>query len=149
MPKPVQDEIEPIISAQIDLQRHAVEDNVYPLYLHKPTYREWLQAWTSDLITQLVQGHAGVVQTGKNIGPKALFEPLKASVRGGHDMSVAYYVLPYLVFYAVGMGNTTLTSTIRDELEVVLQDRIEPRQDIPMSVESRALCAQVRHLRAF
>ena len=146
VPKAVQDTIEPIISAQIDLQRQSVETNVYPLYTTKPSYRQWLQAWTSDLITQLVQGHAGMVYpAGKHLGPKALFEPLSACVRGSRDASVAYYLLPYLIFYAVGVGNTTLTTQIRQELEVVLQDRIAPRSDMLMTEESRSLCAQVRY----
>lgn len=143
VPKAVQEIVEPIISAQIELQSHATETNTYPLYCNKASYREWLQAWTSDLIEQLVQGHSGLPQSGKSLGPKALFGPLKAAVRGGHDLSVAYYILPYLVFYAIGVGNTSLTTKIREELQTVLEDRIWPRQNIAMNEDSRSLCAQV------
>ena len=67
----------------------------------------------------------------------------EAAVRGGHDLSVAYYILPYLVFYAIGVGNTSLTMKIREELQTVLEDRIWPRQNIAMNEDSRSLCAQV------
>ena len=139
-PKEVQEVVEPLLSAQIDLQIVENEKHQYPLYLHKSSYREWLQAWTSDLIGQLVQGHSAMRSP---FGPDVLFGPLQATVRRGHDLTVAYFVLPYLVFVTVGEGNTNHAARIRAEVEVVLQDQITPNEGIPMSKESRSLCAQV------
>lgn len=144
--KSAQEVLEPLLPTMIEVTHLPHQERpVYPLYVHKKSYREWLQAWASDLIAQLTDAKDGGLKRS-NIGPDALFGPLRAAVIRGHDLTVAYFVLPYLVFYTVTSGHTGSIARIRTEIETVLQDQINPRS-IHMTRDSRALCAQVSRLR--
>ena len=137
--KPVQEIVEPLLVTIIQVEQYPQEKCEYPLYTRKASYREWLQSWTSDLICHLIQ----VTNEPKNkYSCEAMFGPLRATVRRGHDLTVAYFILPYLVFYTITSGHASLIARIRTEIETVLQDQIEPGPSL-MTSDSRSLCAQV------
>jgi serine/threonine-protein kinase ATR len=143
LPRPVQDVVEPLISASIKVESVAKAEKVeYPLYLNKASYREWLQAWTSDLINtaMLTPAFAGLAP---GCHPTKLFGPFRAAVRRGHDLTVPHYVLPFAVFYVLTSANRFAQARISSEIQAVLQDQITSNPSVVMPADSRSLCAQV------
>lgn len=131
--------LEAVIPTVIEVShKSSSEKYLYPLYAHKASYREWLQAWTSDLIDQVVR-----LPTPGKIKAVHLFAPFQAAVRQGYDLSVAYFILPYLVFYAVTSGQRQFLDSVSAEVLFIINDQITPGSQT-MPRESRSLCAQVR-----
>jgi serine/threonine-protein kinase ATR len=137
---PAREIIDHLISTMIQVAQPAREELTYPLFTHTSHYREWLQSWTSDLIHQLVNDPSQRSSTATSA--KAIFSPFRAAVRRGHDLTVALFVLPYLVFFTITSGNAKMTDLIAKEIHAILQDQIAPLPS-KMTSDSRSLCAQV------
>ena len=102
----------------------------YPIYPHQPTYRQWVQVWTADLITR-VSGDYG----------QRLFRVFSTLVRH-KDVSIAHHLLPHLVANVLAYGDENAAELIRTELLAVLDDQVNP--SIDSHPDKRLYSTQVR-----
>ena len=104
----------------------------HPIYPSQATYRQWLQAWASDLIYK-VSGHTA----------QQIFRVFAPVVRN-KDVGVAHHLLPHLVLNALAYGDEDSAQAIRTELVTVLEDQVNPHST--SSPDKKLLSAQVRSL---
>ncbi|RPD66901.1 hypothetical protein L226DRAFT_452477 [Lentinus tigrinus ALCF2SS1-7] len=100
----------------------------YPIYPHQPTYRQWVQVWTTDLINR-VSGEYG----------QQLFGIFSSLVRY-KDVGIAHRLLPHLVANVLAYGDENDAELIRTELLTVLEDQVNP--DSQSTPDKRLFSAQ-------
>jgi serine/threonine-protein kinase ATR len=100
-----------------------------PIYPLCPTYREWIQKWTSDLIFKTKGEYA-----------EQIFTVFRAVVRN-QDVHVARYLLPYLIINHCTNGDKARQDEVIDEIRTVLEDQVNPTAN--SSPDRRLLSAQV------
>jgi serine/threonine-protein kinase ATR len=130
MPKHILDTVAPLLDSRflgIELKPPSLSIPVYP---SQSSYREWLQAWTSYLITRVYGAEA-----------KKIFHPLQSAVIRSQDVSVAHHILPHLVLHILLSENEFDVDNIRGELVAVLEDQVNPNST--SSKDKRLLSAQV------
>ncbi|KAF8165694.1 hypothetical protein B0H34DRAFT_690087 [Crassisporium funariophilum] len=112
LPKHVLETVTPLLEARFTLNQSSSPDLQHPIYATQSTYREWIQLWTTHLIT-------------KASGPIAqrLFGVFRSAVRN-KDVVVAHHLLPHLVLNIVISGNEDDAFLIRSELLTVLEDQV-------------------------
>lgn len=101
-----------------------------PIYSSCPTYREWIQKWTSDLIPRTSSGHA-----------KTIFDIFRVVIKSS-DVHIARHLLPHLVLNVLLSGDEQARADISAEMKAVLVDQVDPQGDFP--ADRRLLSAQVR-----
>ena len=132
LPKHVLETVTPLLEARYTLNQSSNADIQHPIYPTQSTYREWIQLWTTYLIT-------------KASGPIAqkLFGIVRSAVRN-KDVVVAHHILPHLVLNILISGNEDDASSIRLELLTVLQDQVDIESN--STSDKKLLSAQVGFL---
>jgi serine/threonine-protein kinase ATR len=135
LPKHVLETVTPLLEARFTLNQNSNADIQHPIYPTQSTYREWIQLWTTHLIT-------------KASGPIAqkLFGVFRSAVRS-KDVVVAHHLLPHLVLNILISGNEDDAFSIRSELLTVLQDQVDLESN--STSDKKLLSAQVRFLKSF
>ncbi|KAG7097441.1 hypothetical protein E1B28_004786 [Marasmius oreades] len=125
--KDVMETIYPLIHARYTLNQFTTPDPTYPIYPTQTTYREWIQLWTTHLIS-MVSGRA-----------VPILSVFRCAVRN-KDVTVAYNLLPHLILNILSSENEPNIEKIRLELRAVLEDQVNTAS--PSTPEKRFLCAQ-------
>jgi serine/threonine-protein kinase ATR len=100
-----------------------------PIYASCPTYREWIQKWTSDLIPRTSEGHA-----------RQIFDVFRVVIKSS-DVHIARHLLPHLVLNVLLSGDGEARADISAEMRAVLVDQVDPQGTFP--ADRRLLSAQV------
>lgn len=130
LPKHILETVTPLLEGKFSLNLGNPPQVEHPVYSHQATYREWIQLWTTHLIS-------------KASGPTAetIFNVFRSVVRV-KDAVVAHHLLPHLVLNILIGGNEVDAQVIRAELIVVLEDQINNESN--SSADKKLLSAQVR-----
>ncbi|KAI9068446.1 hypothetical protein FKP32DRAFT_1561636 [Trametes sanguinea] len=128
LPKHVLETVAPLLESRFSLEAGMPKPLSYPIYPSQSTYRQWVQAWTSDLIRMVTE-------------PKAqqIFQVFSAVVRN-KDVGVAHHLLPHLVLNILASGHADNAGAIRTEILSVLEDQVNP--DSHSSPDKKLLSAQ-------
>ncbi|KAF8961112.1 hypothetical protein BDZ97DRAFT_1664899 [Flammula alnicola] len=113
LPKHVLETVTPLLEARFTLNQSSSPDIQHPIYPTQSTYREWIQLWTTYLISRVS-------------GPTAqrLFGVFRSAVRN-KDVVVAHHLLPHLVLNILISGNDDDALSIRTEMMTVLNDQVD------------------------
>ena len=130
LPEHVHETVAPLLEARFTVSNMNPEVPVeHPIYKSQSTFREWIQLWTTYLITRISGRMA-----------KRIFDTVRLVVRH-KDASIAQQLLPHLVLNVLVSGEDDDTKKILFEITAVLEDQLdEVGQSSP---EKRLLSAQV------
>jgi serine/threonine-protein kinase ATR len=128
LPKHVLEIITPLLESRYTMKEKPLPTFELPIYPQYGTYREWLQQWTTWLISES-KGEA-----------QKLFQPFRSVVRN-KDVGVAHHLLPHLVLHTLVSGEEEKIWSIRSEILAVLQDQVNEKS--PSSEDKKLLSAQV------
>ncbi|KAJ7581045.1 hypothetical protein C8J56DRAFT_793738 [Mycena floridula] len=117
LPKHVLETVTPLLEARFTLQETPHPDIQHPIYPGQSTYREWMQFWTSHLISRASGNTAQTV-----------FGVFRLAVRN-KDVVVAHYLLPHLILNILISGEEDDIQRIRLEILTVLQDQVDADSD--------------------
>ncbi len=129
LPKYVLETITPLLESRYTMKEKPLPAFEVPIYPHYETYREWLQQWTTWLISE-AKGEA-----------QKIFQPFRSVVRN-KDVGVAHHLLPHLVLHLLVSGEEEKIWVIRSEILAVLQDQVNEKS--PSSADKKLLSAQVK-----
>ncbi|KAI0720383.1 hypothetical protein C8T65DRAFT_736114 [Cerioporus squamosus] len=104
----------PLLVRPLEISLASAPPVSYPIYPHQPTYRQWVQLWTTDLVTR-VSGEYG----------QRLFHVFSSLIRN-KDVGIAHRLLPHLVSNVLAYGDEDAGELIRTELLTVLEDQVNP-----------------------
>lgn len=136
LPEDVLKTVNPLLDAQFKQNQIKTRTFEYPIYSTKKTYREWIQAWTVDLIGRVMEiKHDGETNHAQKIFGVFLSEPKN------QDVAVAHHLLPHLVLHVLLSGKAASREQIREEIWDVLRDQVSPAPG--STPEKRMLSAQV------
>ncbi|KAI0307055.1 hypothetical protein B0F90DRAFT_1807754 [Multifurca ochricompacta] len=128
LPKHVLETITPLLESRYTMKEKPLPAFDLPIYPQRGTYREWLQQWTTCLISE-AKGQA-----------QKIFHPFRSVVRN-KDVGVAHHLLPHLVLHALVSGDGEKTWNIRSEILAVLEDQVNEKSS--SSTDKKLLSAQV------
>jgi serine/threonine-protein kinase ATR len=128
LPEHVHETVTPLLGSRYALTMKPLSVPNHPIYPHQPTYREWIQLWTSHLITK-ASGETAQVIFG-----------VCCSAARNKDVSVAHHLLPHLVLNILISGDAEDVRNIRSELLAVLEDQVSSESD--STADKRLLSAQ-------
>ncbi|KAI8840920.1 hypothetical protein BC829DRAFT_16893 [Chytridium lagenaria] len=128
-PRTVIEVIQPLLSSQYRSSSVSTRTEVYPIYQHKPGYKEWLQSWVVDLILK-VNGEEA----------KRLFTACKMVAE--QNINVALYLLPHLVLLVLTTGDQEQFKEVQNEVLAVLKDNESLDAGKSSDFDSRQLCCQ-------
>ncbi|KAI9467128.1 hypothetical protein BJY52DRAFT_1423860 [Lactarius psammicola] len=128
LPKHVLETITPLLESRYTIKEKPLPAFELPIYPQHGTYREWLQQWTTCLISE-----------AKGVAQK-IFEPFRSVVRN-KDVGVAHHLLPHLVLHALVSGDEDKIWNIRSEILAVLKDQVN--EGTSSSADKKFLSAQV------
>jgi serine/threonine-protein kinase ATR len=134
LPRDVHQTITPLLGAVYSLELTKTERYVTTIYPQMKTYREWLQAWTVELIRRVMEVKAVDGLTDAQ-GIFGVFDTNPKNM----DMAVAHHLLPHLVLHL--LLTETTGEQIKLEIEEVLRDQLKPNLD--NAPDKRMLSAQV------
>jgi serine/threonine-protein kinase ATR len=129
LPKHVLETITPLLESRYTMKEKPLPTFEPPIYPQYETYREWLQQWTTCLISE-AKGEA-----------QKVFQPFRSVVRN-KDVGVAHHLLPHLVLHALVSGDEEKNWSIRSEIFAVLQDQVNEKSSF--SADKKLLSAQVK-----
>ncbi|KAI6024462.1 hypothetical protein EDC04DRAFT_2869391 [Pisolithus marmoratus] len=129
LPKHVLETITPLLEGRFSAPSKMPEVTQHPIYPEQNTYREWLQLWTTHLITR-VSGDTA----------RRIFGVFRTAIRY-KDVEVAHHLLPHVVLNILLSGDEKDAQDIRAELLVVLEDQVDGRSS--SSADKQLLSAQV------
>jgi len=132
LPKQVVETVAPLLEGRYKLAKSTPSNYQHPIYPSQSTYREWLQAWVSHLITKASGAMA-----------EKIFSVFQAAIRN-KDVGIARHLLPHLVLNIMISGHPDDRAAISAEVLSVLKD--QDAQDSTSSADKRLLSAQVRFL---
>ena len=129
LPKHVLETITPMLEGRFQNIENPPVPPERPIYPRQNTYREWLQLWTTYLISRAS-------------GPIArrIFKALRPALKN-KDVGVAHHILPHLVLTILLSGEEGDVQDIRLELLAVLEDQVDERS--PSNADKKFLSAQV------
>ncbi|KAF9266203.1 hypothetical protein L218DRAFT_101271 [Marasmius fiardii PR-910] len=109
--KDVMETVTPLLRARYTLNPLSSPEPISPIYPTQSTYREWIQIWTTHLIS-MISGKA-----------TPIFSVFRSAVRN-KDVTVAYRLLPHLILNILSSKNEQNIEKIRLELRAVLEDQV-------------------------
>jgi serine/threonine-protein kinase ATR len=127
------DTIAPLLGSRYHVDPPPPGHLKHPIYPTQSIYREWLQLWSTHLITRV-----------RGLSAKKIFDTLRTAVRN-KDVTVANHILPHLVLNILLGGEPEDARAIRDEVVAVLDDQLQPTTT--STREKRLLSAQARSLK--
>ncbi|TFY78245.1 hypothetical protein EWM64_g5764 [Hericium alpestre] len=113
LPKHVLETVTPLLEARFSAKDRPAPVLDLPIYPKQPTYREWIQLWTTHLISRISGDTA-----------RTIFSVFRSAVRN-KDVGVAHHLLPHLVLTTLVSGQEQDTTNVRAELLAVLQDQVD------------------------
>ncbi|KAI6034535.1 hypothetical protein BKA83DRAFT_672562 [Pisolithus microcarpus] len=119
LPKHVLETITPLLEGRFSAPSRMPVVTQHPIYPEQNTYREWLQLWTTHLITRASGDTA-----------RRIFGVFRTAIRY-KDVEVAHHLLPHIKD----------AEDIRTELLVVLEDQVDSGSS--SSADKKVLSAQV------
>ncbi|WVQ68017.1 uncharacterized protein L199_006223 [Kwoniella botswanensis] len=135
IPKDQLETLTPLLESRFSISDGPIKTYSHPIYSSAPTYREWLQNWTTDLI--------GKVMSMAGDGPstrdsKTIFGAFRGVLKN-QDVTVAHHLLPHLVLNVLLSGLRNYRLEISSEINAVLQEQVNPTGP----ADKRTLSAQV------
>ena len=130
LPKHMLGTLSPLLSSRYILEAGPPKQVKLPVYPTMQTYREWIQTWTTHLLTRTSGERA-----------TAIFNVFYPIVRD-RDVGIARHLLPHLVLHVLVSGRDDDVGNIRSELLAVLEDQIDA--DSHSTSDKKLLSAQVR-----
>lgn len=118
----------PLLSSKFAIEGRLDAPESYPIYATAPTYKEWIQKFSSYLISQVRGKFASRV-----------FTPFRVLL-GSADVQVLLFLMPHLVLDVLSIGSEVDAKNIHGEIISVLEDQVNPAPG--RSAEMRLLCAQ-------
>jgi serine/threonine-protein kinase ATR len=125
----------PLLESRFSLIDAPIKAYDHPIYSAAPTYREWLQWWSNDLIGKILALETGDRAT---LDAQTIFGVCRGVLRN-QDVTVAHHLLPHLVLSVLSTGDELAKREIYQEINTVLQDQVNPSG----SPDKRSLSAQV------
>jgi serine/threonine-protein kinase ATR len=135
LPKDQLETLTPLLAARFSLPSIRGQSYTYPIYPTLPTYREWLQAWTSDLVNKLYSDKS----VGAPADSQSIFGVFRGIFMRNQDVSIAHHILPHLVLSMLLSENPIIVADIQIEINAVLQDQV----NIGSPNDKRSYSAQV------
>ncbi|KAI6100243.1 hypothetical protein F5141DRAFT_1009738 [Pisolithus sp. B1] len=129
LPKHVLETITPLLEGRFSAPSKMPVVTQHPIYPEQNTYREWLQLWTTHLITRASGDTA-----------RRIFGVFRTAIRY-KDVEVAHHLLPHIVLTILLSGDEKDAQDIRTELLVVLEDQVDGGSS--GSADKKVLSAQV------
>ncbi|KAG9317708.1 hypothetical protein JVU11DRAFT_1921 [Chiua virens] len=129
LPKQILETITPMLEGRFQNVEHPSVPPQLPIYPRQNTYREWLQLWTTYLITRA---------SGETA--QRIFKVLRPALKS-KDVGVAHHLLPHLILNILLSGEEMDVQDIREELLAVLEDQVDEHS--PSSSDKKFLSAQV------
>ncbi|KAF8138751.1 hypothetical protein EV363DRAFT_1394182 [Boletus edulis] len=129
LPKHILETITPMLGGRFQNIENPLVPPERPIYPRQNTYREWLQLWTTYLISRA---------SGETA--RRIFGVLRPALRN-KDVGVAHHLLPHLVLNILLSGEEDDIQDIREELLAVLEDQVDERSS--SSADKKFLSAQV------
>ncbi|CBQ70513.1 related to serine-protein kinase atr [Sporisorium reilianum SRZ2] len=147
LPQDVIDTITPLLDSRYGAQVGKPSIRETPIYAHSRSYSDWLQSWTSRLITKTVERFdsssaalAGAAASKSAAGvASTIFGVFRVAIRS-HDVGIARHLLPHLVLHSIISGDATDREAIVDEIQTVLRDQVESQTNY--EPERKLLTAQ-------
>ncbi len=144
LPKHLLETLTPLLEGRFSWGETTNRTYEHPIYPLAPTYREWLQKWTADLISRVMLSEATDdplqgKQRQATENAKAIFGAFRPVLRN-QDVGVVHHVLPHLVLYVLVCGSSTERQQIIAEINAVLQDQVNPSG--LTTADKRSLSAQ-------
>ncbi|KIK96405.1 hypothetical protein PAXRUDRAFT_310274 [Paxillus rubicundulus Ve08.2h10] len=129
LPKHVLETVTPLLEGRFQNMERAPAPLEHPIYPRHSTYREWLQLWTTYLISRA---------SGETA--RRIFRVLRPALRN-KDVGVAHHLLPHLVLNILLSGEQDDAQGILSELLAVLEDQVD--QASHSTADKKFLSAQV------
>ena len=129
LPKQMLGTLSPLLSSRYTLEAPPPKEANLPVYPTMKTYREWIQTWTTHLLTRTSGERANAIFN--------VFYPIV----GDRDVGIVRHLLPHLVLHVLVSGQDDDVSNIRSELLAVLGDQIDA--DWHSTSDKKLLSAQV------
>ncbi|EIW68190.1 hypothetical protein TREMEDRAFT_32442 [Tremella mesenterica DSM 1558] len=135
IPKDQYEILTPLLESRYTLKDVPPREYEHPIYPSTPTYREWVQKWSADLL--------GTILAINPVSPaitnsREIFGVFRGVLRS-QDVTVAHHILPHLVLTVLLFGSSDHRTEICFEINTVLQDQVNPTG----TVDKRTLSAQV------
>ncbi|XP_006456710.1 hypothetical protein AGABI2DRAFT_78376 [Agaricus bisporus var. bisporus H97] len=128
LPKHILETVTPLLEGKFSLNLGNLPHVQHPVYLHQPTYREWIQLWTTHLISR-----------ASGLTAQTIFNNFRSVVRV-KDAVVAHHLLPHLVLNILIGGDESDVQAIGTELKAVLEDQLN--NESRSSADKKLLSAQ-------
>ncbi|KAJ8069456.1 hypothetical protein OCU04_003110 [Sclerotinia nivalis] len=135
LPESVQATLTPFLTSMFSVLKMEVQTTTYPIFQPDNTqpdrinkYNNWLRTFVLDLL-----------QRPKNHNADLVFTPLCRAIRM-KDLSVASFLLPYLILHIVAEGTDEERDTIGAELLGILE--YEPLSTSHIKQEELKLCSE-------
>jgi serine/threonine-protein kinase ATR len=125
----------PLLEGQFTVTELPSKTYPHPIYSSVPTYREWLQNWTHDLLDRVMANPKKDIATYNS---QIIFGVCRGVLRN-QDVTVANHLLPHIVLNVLLIGDDDMCREICEEINTVLQDQVNPSG----SLDKRSLSAQV------
>lgn len=147
LPQDVVDTITPLLDSRYGAQVGKPSIRETPIYAHSRSYSDWLQNWTSRLITKTVERYdsssaalagAGAVKSAAGVA-STIFGVFRVAIRS-HDVGIARHLLSHLVLHSIISGDAMDREAIVDEIQTVLRDQVESQTNY--EPERKLLTAQ-------
>ena len=122
MPKDQLETLTPLLESRFSLNDTSIRTFPHSIYLGAPTYREWVQMWTTDLIGRVM---SWLPNDRATCDSQAIFGVCRGVLRN-QDVTVAHHLLPHLVLNVLLSGDHTSRDEICLEINTVLQDQVNP-----------------------
>lgn len=129
LPKHVLETVTPLLEGRFKLTNSSNTNIQHPIYPTQSTYREWIQLWTTHLITRASGDTA-----------QRIFGVFRSAVRN-KDVVVAHHILPHLVLNILISGNDDDAVSVRTEILTVLEDQVDLESN--STSDKKLLSAQV------
>lgn len=136
LPENVQTTLTPFLTSRFSVTKMEFPITTYPIFRPDDTqpnrinkYNHWLKAFVLDLL-----------QKPKNTNAGLIFEPLCRAIRI-KDLSIASFLLPYLILHIVAEGSDQEREDIGKELLDIL--KYEPTSTSHIKQEELKLCSEV------
>ncbi|KAK4688806.1 hypothetical protein P7C73_g1301, partial [Tremellales sp. Uapishka_1] len=135
LPKDLLETLTPLLEARFSVGESRPTEVQHPIYPGAPTYREWIQIWTTDLVAKIMS----LSPNDRNIKVSQTIFGVLRGVLKIQDVTVAHHILPHLVLHVLQSGPEGTKDEICGEINAVLQDQVNPSG----SADKRMLSAQV------
>lgn len=130
MSKDVLDVVTPLLEGRFAFNPNPGASSIRtPVYPTQSTFREWLQIWTTHLISKVSGNDA-----------RKIFTVFLSVVRS-KDVVIAKHLLPHLVLNILISGDINDAQSIRDEINHVLSDQVNAEST--SATDKKLLSAQV------